>query len=180
MDANGEALPVRIRVSQTGKSAVFLLEASSTDPGFTRAYLDALMQAYLDYNDEIHKQITGVTLDSITQQVQVAEEELKTQQDILTDYERTNNLAILQEEGTVAGAYLTKLKTELSDLQLDEKLYEASLTNSSTSFPDLAQTNSASSTNIVSTIADSALSAADFLSGNVPVEVQNKFKDLEE
>jgi len=46
------------------------------------------------------------------------ERDLNTEQDALLAFERTNNLAILQEEATVAGSYLTKLKTQLSDLQL--------------------------------------------------------------
>ena len=53
------------------------------------------------------------------------ERELKDAQNTLTDFERTNNLAVLQEEGNVSGAYLAKLDTELSDSQLELKLLEA-------------------------------------------------------
>ena len=56
------------------------------------------------------------------------ERELKTDQEALTAFQRTNNLAILQEEGTISGAYLARLKTELSDLQLESRLLEATAT----------------------------------------------------
>jgi len=53
------------------------------------------------------------------------ETDLKDQQAALAAFERTNNLAILQEEGTVAGGYLAKLQTELSDLKLESQLLDA-------------------------------------------------------
>jgi capsule polysaccharide export protein KpsE/RkpR len=37
----------------------------------------------------------------------------------LNEYERSNNFAVLQEESTVEASYLAKLKTELSDYQLE-------------------------------------------------------------
>ncbi len=132
-DANGYDLPVQIRVYQTGRSAVFVVEATSSQAAYTRVYLDTLMQVYLDYNNEIRKEISGITLDSITEQVQVAEEELKSQQDVLTTYERTNNLSILQEEGTV----VKRLSDQAQDRDLGPAVgrtvvCEASLTNSAT------------------------------------------------
>ena len=53
------------------------------------------------------------------------ERELHTDQDALANFQRTNNMAILQEQGTIAGGYLEKLQTELSDLQLESQLLKA-------------------------------------------------------
>ena len=54
------------------------------------------------------QQVSGDTLASISEQMQRWERDLKTEQDALLAFERTNNLAILQEEANVAGSYLTK------------------------------------------------------------------------
>lgn len=122
---DGEPLPVSIRVSASAKSSVFVLEATGSQAAYIQAYLDALMDAYLDYKKNVRQLVSGGTLASITEQVQKAERDLRNEQDILTVFGRTNNLAILQEEATVAGGYLTRLKTELSDLELEDRLLKA-------------------------------------------------------
>jgi succinoglycan biosynthesis transport protein ExoP len=130
---DGEPLPVDIQVSGKAKSSVFNIQATSANPLFTQTYLNAIMQAYLDYKKNARQQVSGDTLASISDQMQRWERDLNTEQDELLAFERTNNLAILQEEATVAGSYLTKLKTELSDLQLEARLLDAATNN-----PDLA------------------------------------------
>lgn len=52
--------------------------------------------------------------------------DLKADQDALTTFQRSNDLAILQEESSVAGSCLAKLKTWLSELKLQAQLLEAS------------------------------------------------------
>jgi capsular exopolysaccharide synthesis family protein len=122
---DGEPMLVDVRVAGTSKSSVFRLQASSANAAYTRAYLDALMHVYLEYKRNIRKVVSGDTLASITEQVQRAERDLKAEQDVLTAFQRTNNLAILQEEGTIAGGYLARLKTQLSDLLLENRLLDA-------------------------------------------------------
>lgn len=126
---DGQPVPVDIRVSGNAKSSVFEIQASGSNPRFTQLYLDALMAAYLDYKRNIRQVISGDTLASISGQVQRWERDLKTQQDALTAFQRTNNLAVLQEEGSIAGGYLAKLKTQLSDLQLQARLLSAMQSN---------------------------------------------------
>ncbi len=173
VDANGNPLAVRVTVSQASKSAVFVLEATGSQASYTRAYLDALMDAYLAYKRDIRKEVSGDTLASITEQVELAERELKTHQDILTEFERSNNLAILQEEGTVAGAYLTKLKTELSDLQLEDQLLDA------TSNENVALAAGIDGTNQASPVQPVLASQPGSGGGAAALEQQNASKELE-
>ena len=67
------------------------------------------------------------TLSSISGQVKHLEVELQQDQKAFNDFQQTNNLAILQEEGTISGGYLARLKTQLSDIDLEGKLLEAAL-----------------------------------------------------
>jgi polysaccharide biosynthesis transport protein len=83
------------------------------------------MQQYLEYRLNIRDQVSTHTLNSISEQVQRLERDMKAGQATLTEYERSNNFAVLQEENTVAASYLAKLKTELSDYQLEIKLLAA-------------------------------------------------------
>jgi capsular exopolysaccharide synthesis family protein len=122
---NGQPLGVSIKVSQMPKSSVYMVQASSSVAAYTQAYLDALMTDYLEYKKTIRKVVSGDTLASISEQVQRLERDLKTEQDAYANFQRTNNLAILQAEGTIAGGYLAKLKTQLSDCQIESQLTDA-------------------------------------------------------
>jgi capsular exopolysaccharide synthesis family protein len=128
-DSDGEPIKVDVSVSGNAKSSVFLVQATSSNPLFTKVYLDAIMEAYLDYKKNVRQEVSGDTLASISEQMQRWERDLKNEQDALLAFERTNNLAILQEEANVAGSYLTRLKTQLSDLQLEALLLDAATNN---------------------------------------------------
>jgi polysaccharide biosynthesis transport protein len=129
MGKDGLPIPVIVRVAGSAKSSVFMLEATSSHAAYTQAYLDSLMNVYLDYKRNIRKEVSGGTLASIAEQVQRTERDLKIEQDHLLAFQRTNNMAILQQEGTVAGGYLATLKTKLSDLQLEDRLLQPPPTN---------------------------------------------------
>lgn len=129
LDKEGEPLLVAIRVSGNAKSSVFIIQATCSNPLFTRTYLNAIMAAYLDYKKNVRQEVSGDTLASISEQMQRWERDLNTEQEALLAFERTNNLAILEEEATVAGSYLARLKTQLSDLQLEARLLDAATNN---------------------------------------------------
>jgi capsular exopolysaccharide synthesis family protein len=122
-----DGLPLQVTLSfrEAPKTTVFVITASSADPAYSQNFLDTLMSAYLDYKKNVRKLVSGDTAASISAQVETTERELKAAQDALAVFQRTNNLAILQEEGTIAGGYLEKLQTELSDLQLESQLLQA-------------------------------------------------------
>jgi succinoglycan biosynthesis transport protein ExoP len=125
LDKDGNPLPVDIQVFSSPKSSVYTVEARSANPAFTSAYLDALLQSYLEYRKNVRREVSGDTLASISEQVQRLERDMKAGQEVLTEYEQSNNFAVLQEESTIEATYLVKLKTELSDYQLEIQLLAA-------------------------------------------------------
>jgi capsular exopolysaccharide synthesis family protein len=122
---DGMPLPVELRVAQSPRSTVFVVQASSSDATYTQGFLNALLEEYLAYRKNIRKVVSGDTLASISDQVLRLERDLKAAQDALTAFQRTNNLAVLEEESRVAGAYLARLKTQRSDLQLEGQVLHA-------------------------------------------------------
>jgi capsular exopolysaccharide synthesis family protein len=119
------ALPVDIQVYTSAKSSIYTIEAHCVNPAFTSAFLDALMESYLEYRKNSRREVSEGTLASISEQVQRLERDMKDGQKALNDYEQSNNFAVLQEESTIEASYLVKLKTELSDYQLEMQLLAA-------------------------------------------------------
>jgi capsular exopolysaccharide synthesis family protein len=167
----GEPLPVLVRVTSSGKSSVFMLEATSSHATYTRNYLNALMDVYLEYKRNIRQVVSGDTLNSITAQVQRQEQKLKEEQDALMAFQGTNNFGILQQEGAITGGYLATLKTKLSDLQLEDRLLKATA---------LDQDRAASgTTNASSAWVDAASAMGSPSPAGAPSERQNAFKEVE-
>ena len=167
--SDGEPLPVLIRVAGSAKSAVYLLEATSSQAAYTQAYLDALMDVYLEYRKNSRKEVSGVTLASITEQVLRTEADLKKAQEDLMTFQTNKSLAVLQQETTIAGGYLATLKTKLSDLQLEDRLLKASV---------LEKDGTGSGTNNGSTAWLDAASVTGTAAG-ASAERQTDFKELE-
>jgi len=126
---DGQELPVAIRVAGSSKSSVFSVEATSSQAAYTTAYLNALVEVYLEYKQSTRKDVSDVTLESISKQLTITETELQAAQNRLTAFQtneiQNKNLAVLQQEAAVAGGYLATLKTKLSDLELEARLLEA-------------------------------------------------------
>ena len=127
-----QAVPVEITVVQKSHTSIFDLQAIGANPEYTQAYLNALMQKYLDFKKGMREgQGHNVTI-AITEQLIQVEKDLHTAEDELLDFQKQNNIGFIQEEGNSAAAYLVKLnqnfaalKTEydlLSMLDLDQNL----------------------------------------------------------
>ncbi|MGO8764085.1 MAG: polysaccharide biosynthesis tyrosine autokinase [Limisphaerales bacterium] len=142
-DKNGNPIPVQINVYQQPKADVFAIQAISANPGFTPVYLNALMSAYLDFKKNVRKEVSGNTLAEISAQVTQLEQQMNSDQTVLAEYEKTNDFVVLEQENQVAGSYLAKLKTQLADYQLQNKLLDAvALEKSSPRISEVNATNS--------------------------------------
>lgn len=143
LNDQGDPIPVEIQVFASSESSVYTIRARSSNPAFTPAYLNALMQQYLEYRKNVRSEVSGDTLASIAEQVQRLERDMKQGQAALTEYERSNNFAVLQEESSIEASYLAKLKTELSDYQLEMKLLDARELEGDVNGPGITGTNNA-------------------------------------
>ena len=127
-----QVAPVEITVSQKSRTSIFDLQAIGASPEYTQAYLNALMQKYLDFKKGMREGQGHNVTTAITEQLIEVEKDLRTAEDELLDFQKQNNIGFIQEEGNSAAAYLVKLnqnfaalKTEydlLSMLDLDQNL----------------------------------------------------------
>jgi capsular exopolysaccharide synthesis family protein len=171
LDKDRKPLKVNIKITEAPKSSVFLVQASSADPVFSQVYLDALMNQYLAYKKNVRKTVSGDTLASISDQVSRAEKELQDTQEALVSYQRSNNLAVILEESTIAGGYLARLKTQLSDYELEQRLLQATSLDSTT--------NAAGLTNSTAEWLQTVTAATSSSSSSQPNDRQAAFRELE-
>jgi Mrp family chromosome partitioning ATPase/uncharacterized protein involved in exopolysaccharide biosynthesis len=130
---------MKVQVTQIPKSTVFEVVAIGPEPAYTQAFLEALMNEYLAYKRDVHKEIAGGAEASISKEVNDFATEMQNKQEALSLFKSTNNLAVLEEEAKGASTYLASLKSRLSEYQLELKILEA--TALERSFRETAPTN---------------------------------------
>jgi Mrp family chromosome partitioning ATPase/uncharacterized protein involved in exopolysaccharide biosynthesis len=133
------AFKMKVQVTQVPKSTVFEVVAVGPEPAYTQAFLEALMNEYLSYKRNVHKEIAGGTEASISKEVNDFETEMRDKERALSLFKSTNDLAVLGEEAKGAGSYLASLKSRLSEYELELKILEA--TALERSFRETASTN---------------------------------------
>jgi uncharacterized protein involved in exopolysaccharide biosynthesis len=90
--------PVNLTIERQKNSSVFNLENLSRDASYARAYLDALLDEYINFR-----------------RVASSETELK-------KFQSENNLVVLEEGRNSSAAYLEELKSKLADMKTEQNL----------------------------------------------------------
>lgn len=143
-----ELAPVHVDliVAQRPRTSIFELQAIGSEPNYTQAYLNAVMQKYLDFKKGMRSEQGHTVITGITEQLIQTEKDLRTAEDEMLEFQKQNNIGFIQEEGNSAAAFLVKLnrdyaslKTEydlLNLLDLDQNLDRAQAGKTDTLPPD--------------------------------------------
>ena len=113
---------VRLSVSQKPRTSIFELEAVGTSPEYTQAYLNALMQKYLDVKKGMRADQGSHMTTAITEQLIQVEKDLRNGEDEMLEFQKEHNIGFIQEEGNSAAAYLVKLNQEYARLKTEYDL----------------------------------------------------------
>lgn len=119
-----ERVPFQLTIVSSPKNSVLNLEAKGRSPAATRAFLDAVITRYLELKNGSHQQSSSGALAGLTEQIKTVEGQIKAQQEQLTAFEMSNNIAYLTEHGLSAGSHLSRLDELLSDLRTEHRMLE--------------------------------------------------------
>lgn len=118
----GEDSPVRVEVTQPLKTSILILRATSADAQLAQGFLQALVDEYLKYKKETRLSTSEDVVLSLTDELTKKGAELAIEQGRWTEFQKTNNVAVLEEEGKSAGLYLADLNLQLARLRLQRDL----------------------------------------------------------
>ncbi len=113
---------VTVAVSQRPRTSIFELEAVGTTGDYTQFYLNAVMQKYLDVKKGMRADEGSHVTTAITEQLIQVEKELRNGEDEMLEYQKDNNIGLIQGEGNSAAAYLVKLNQEYARLKTEYDL----------------------------------------------------------
>ncbi|CAN5152217.1 polysaccharide biosynthesis tyrosine autokinase [soil metagenome] len=119
-----QPVKVDITVNQKPRTSIFDLQAIGSTPDYTQAYLNAVMQKYLDFKKGMREDQGHNVTTAITEQLIQVEKDLRNAEDEMLDFQKQNNIGFIQEEGNSAAAYLVRLNQQYAMLKTEYDLLE--------------------------------------------------------
>jgi succinoglycan biosynthesis transport protein ExoP len=119
-----QPVKVDIIVTQKPRTSIFDLQAIGSTPDYTQAYLNAVMQKYLDFKKGMRQEQGSNVTTAITEQLIQTEKDLRAGEDEMIEFQKQNNIASIQEEGNSAAHYLAKLNRDYAGLKTEYDLLE--------------------------------------------------------
>jgi len=119
-----ELAPVKVNltVTQRPRTSIFELEAVGSSPDYTQAFLNAVMHKYLDVKKGMRADEGSHVTTAITEQLVQIEKDLRNGEDEMLEFQKDNNVGLLQGEGNSAAAYLVKLNQQYASLKTEYDL----------------------------------------------------------
>jgi len=113
---------VDITVSQKPRTSIFDLQAVGPTADYTQAYLNAVMQKYLDFKKGMRDDQGHNVTTAITEQLISVEKDLRSGEDEMLEFQKQNNIGFIQEETNSAAAYLVRLNQQYASLKTEYDL----------------------------------------------------------
>jgi capsular exopolysaccharide synthesis family protein len=114
----------QLDVQQIPKTSIFALGARGPEPRYAQAWLNAVMDEFIRYKDEMRQDTSDKTLASITEQLLRLEKELEQNENEFFAFQKANDVVVIQEQGNTAGQYLVGLEKELADMSKELQLLD--------------------------------------------------------
>jgi succinoglycan biosynthesis transport protein ExoP len=117
-----QPVQVEVTVAQKPRTSIFDLQAIGSTAEYTQAYLNAVMQKYLDFKKGMREDQGHNVTTAITEQLISVEKDLRSGEDEMLEFQKQNNIGFIQEEGNSAAAYLVRLNQQFASLKTEYDL----------------------------------------------------------
>ena len=116
--------PVTLKVNVQPKTSIFVIQAIGLDPQYTQRYLQASMEEYINLKKVMRTQTSDTTVAGLTEEVLRLEKDLRACDQQLADFQSSNSVVLLQEQGNSAGGYLAALNQRMAGLKSEYDLLQ--------------------------------------------------------
>ena len=113
--------PVLLDVSVIPKTTIFVLRASGENPDYTKAYLQACMEEYIELKKSMAARTSDTTIAGMTEQMLRLEPEMQKCDAEMQAFLSTNDVALL-EQANGMGTYLISIYQALANAQSESDL----------------------------------------------------------
>ena len=115
---------VVLDVQLVPKTSIFLLTARGAYPKYTHAYLNACMEEFLKYREEMRGKNSAETMSAIREQMDNAQKQINEGRAELMSFQQQHNVASVEDEAKSTATRLSQLKDEMHKLLRDQRMME--------------------------------------------------------
>lgn len=115
---------VRIAPSQVPETTAIRVVAESDSAEYTRAYLNALLNEYMNRRQQMKGETSEMALTALTERLLALEEEIRRKEDAVVNFRKANSLVSIQELGDKAGSNLARLRAHQADIRTQIRLMD--------------------------------------------------------
>jgi succinoglycan biosynthesis transport protein ExoP len=101
---------------------IFVLTATSPSPVYSKEYLDAVMDEFLNFKKAQLYKTTDTTTDAINHQVAKLQKEMTDNDAAMLEFQKNNDVRFLEQESNTGGSYLLQLNQQLDQLTTEYNL----------------------------------------------------------
>jgi succinoglycan biosynthesis transport protein ExoP len=116
--------PVTLKVAVSPRTSIFVLEATGRAPNYVQLFLQACMEEYINLKKEMRAQTSDTTVAGLTEEVLRLEKDLRKGEEELAEFQKSNSVVLLQEQGNSAGNYLSALNQRLAAMKSEYDLLQ--------------------------------------------------------
>jgi succinoglycan biosynthesis transport protein ExoP len=98
------------------RTSIFDLKVTSANADYAKVLLDSVMDTYLSNKREWKNQTTDEAVSAITEEISHLDAEIRTDEQQLLDFQKTNNVVFIEEQSSSAATYLVNLNDDLARL----------------------------------------------------------------
>lgn len=114
--------PIKPKVTVMPRTSIFILRATGTNAAYVQAFVQACMEEYVGLKREMRTQTSDSSLAGLMEEIIRLERQLKDSDAELIEFQTTNSVVLLEEQGNTAGAYLAQLNQRLAALRSEYDL----------------------------------------------------------
>ncbi len=115
---------ITLKVSQEPHASVFNLSVEGRSPEYAQAYLDAIMDEYIEAKRKLRLRQSDSTTSAIQEELIRLDGEIAANDKLLREFQKANNIGFLQQEGNNAAIYLAQKNKEIADLKIEYNLLQ--------------------------------------------------------
>jgi capsular exopolysaccharide synthesis family protein len=115
--------PILLNVSVLPKTTIFILRASGEDPEYTKSYLQACMEEYINLKKQMVAKTSDMTTAGLTEQLLKLEPQIQNCDNQMQAFLATNDVALIEEVNGLGG-YLTAIYQELAIAETERDLLQ--------------------------------------------------------
>lgn len=120
---------VSIEPSWLRSTAIFMVKATGSDPSYTEAYLNALLQQYIESRSDRRIETSLDAMQKLREEILRVEKTLAEQEAELYRFKEQHNMVYWGRQSTDASQYLSELKIREASLELKLRLTDSLRSN---------------------------------------------------